>query len=103
MIRRPPRSTLFPYTTLFRPRRHAPPSCPIHRGAGRAGSATAPSCEPLAIVGVASRGRLDRGRHVVRGARQDPRALAGGEPWREISIVDLASNGDPPELGCRDE
>src|SRR3712207_8939789 len=24
MIRRPPRSTLFPYTTLFRSRRHAP-------------------------------------------------------------------------------
>src|SRR6266849_1444899 len=28
MIRRPPRSTLFPYTTLFRsPRRHAPAPC----------------------------------------------------------------------------
>src|SRR3712207_8301358 len=25
MIRRPPRSTLFPYTTLFRSHRHAPP------------------------------------------------------------------------------
>src|SRR3712207_8589034 len=25
MIRRPPRSTLFPYTTLFRSRRHGPP------------------------------------------------------------------------------
>src|SRR3712207_7625712 len=25
MIRRPPRSTLFPYTTLFRSRRHADP------------------------------------------------------------------------------
>src|SRR5260370_12984294 len=39
MIRRPPRSTLFPYTTLFRSirsgrpraRRHAPP-CPVHPG-----------------------------------------------------------------------
>src|SRR3712207_8410605 len=30
MIRRPPRSTLFPYTTLFR-------SVPAHRGAPRAG------------------------------------------------------------------
>src|SRR3712207_8255550 len=29
MIRRPPRSTLFPYTTLFRS-----PSCQHHRGAG---------------------------------------------------------------------
>src|SRR5438874_7138826 len=26
MIRRPPRSTLFPYTTLFRSRRRSPPS-----------------------------------------------------------------------------
>src|ERR1022692_4241054 len=30
MIRRPPRSTLFPYTTLFRSRRKAPPPAP-HR------------------------------------------------------------------------
>src|SRR2546422_7571849 len=29
MIRRPPRSTLFPYTTLFRSRRPVPPT---HRG-----------------------------------------------------------------------
>src|SRR3712207_8089615 len=27
MIRRPPRSTLFPYTTLFR---SPPPACPLH-------------------------------------------------------------------------
>src|SRR2546422_7488074 len=33
MIRRPPRSTLFPYTTLFRsphPRQPAPPRLPCH-------------------------------------------------------------------------
>src|SRR2546427_8638690 len=36
MIRRPPRSTLFPYTTLFRSaRRRARPLAPPHRGAGR--------------------------------------------------------------------
>src|SRR2546422_8147718 len=29
MIRRPPRSTLFPYTTLFRSRRHAPTIGPV--------------------------------------------------------------------------
>src|SRR5262245_62972537 len=36
MIRRPPRSTLFPYTTLFRSRpgdRHAHPALPGDRGA----------------------------------------------------------------------
>src|SRR6266571_1960668 len=32
MIRRPPRSTLFPYTTLFRPRRAAPVHPPGARG-----------------------------------------------------------------------
>src|SRR2546422_8255690 len=34
MIRRPPRSTLFPYTTLFRSRHEAPEDCPrlrVHR------------------------------------------------------------------------
>src|SRR2546426_3578245 len=31
MIRRPPRSTLFPYTTLFRSLRPAPPSEPLDR------------------------------------------------------------------------
>src|SRR3712207_9340254 len=33
MIRRPPRSTLFPYTTLFRSRR--PPHLPAQHGLGR--------------------------------------------------------------------
>src|SRR3712207_7042728 len=33
MIRRPPRSTLFPYTTLFRSRAHRrPPARPGHHG-----------------------------------------------------------------------
>src|SRR2546430_7490640 len=42
MIRRPPRSTLFPYTTLFRSGRHAAARrrAPAeHRGAGAAGRA----------------------------------------------------------------
>src|SRR5688572_31516105 len=30
MIRRPPRSTLFPYTTLFRSRDYVPPSMPTN-------------------------------------------------------------------------
>src|SRR3712207_7732213 len=32
MIRRPPRSTLFPYTTLFRSRLVAARACPTHLG-----------------------------------------------------------------------
>src|SRR5947209_13749400 len=31
MLRRPPRSTLFPYTTLFRSRHHGGPAYPGHR------------------------------------------------------------------------
>src|SRR3712207_6975108 len=43
MIRRPPRSTLFPYTTLFR---SSSPSCPP-RGRGTCGSArTRRTCDP---------------------------------------------------------
>src|SRR2546426_6845028 len=34
MIRRPPRSTLFPYTTLFRSRDPAQPLCQAHRDLG---------------------------------------------------------------------
>src|SRR6267154_4664118 len=32
MIRRPPRSTLFPYTTLFRSRSRRPPEMVLHGG-----------------------------------------------------------------------
>src|SRR6185295_20064646 len=32
MIRRPPRSTLFPYTTLFRSKQSAPPFCDVPSG-----------------------------------------------------------------------
>src|SRR2546421_1038851 len=35
MIRRPPRSTLFPYTTLFRSRRHIQRRSPAGRGCNR--------------------------------------------------------------------
>src|SRR2546430_8086383 len=45
MIRRPPRSTLFPYTTLFRSDpRHAAKLAPAARG-GRAGHAAPPRSE----------------------------------------------------------
>src|SRR5689334_24192718 len=51
MIRRPPRSTLFPYTTLFRSRRPARGGCVRRAGAGqvagrhRAGCRTADRSE----------------------------------------------------------
>src|SRR2546425_6668997 len=42
MIRRPPRSTLFPYTTLFRSRRSGP-GCPATAGCCRTARFRAPS------------------------------------------------------------
>src|SRR2546430_11710292 len=36
MIRRPPRSTLFPYTTLFRSLLNSSPRCPLPGGSRRA-------------------------------------------------------------------
>src|SRR2546430_14394021 len=55
MIRRPPRSTLFPYTTLFRSRREGP--CRVR---GRRERTTAPpgrvGTEPAGAAGGAPRG-----------------------------------------------
>src|SRR3712207_6940768 len=46
MIRRPPRSTLFPYTTLFRSARERGALPPRHRGAGRLPLRLEPGREP---------------------------------------------------------
>src|SRR3712207_7530261 len=57
MIRRPPRSTLFPYTTLFRSDRH-------ETGAAVVGAAVAclPGCAIiLRVVGAGAVGRPDDG------------------------------------------
>src|SRR3989442_5827987 len=60
MIRRPPRSTLFPYTTLFRSEHVVPPLVPGHRAAG------VRLLQPLREVvvepgvGAAVPGRVDR-------------------------------------------
>src|SRR3712207_8967964 len=56
MIRRPPRSTLFPYTTLFRSRGHA------------IGSRGQPRASHLVAPGGRARGHLD-GRTVVLARR----------------------------------
>src|SRR5690348_4241457 len=54
MIRRPPRSTLFPYTTLFRSRRAQPPAS--DRKARKAWRAARPRWEADHIVPVADGG-----------------------------------------------
>src|SRR3712207_9009213 len=57
MIRRPPRSTLFPYTTLFR---SAGPAAPA--GGGPGPGAAAGRAGPVAVAGPADAGRAGRGR-----------------------------------------
>src|ERR1039457_4587935 len=69
MIRRPPRSTLFPYTTLFRSPVRAEDSAPHPRGRGRASE-----WEPLHGRGVGGA----RPRCPLRGARRDRRGVARG-------------------------
>src|SRR3712207_7245775 len=73
MIRRPPRSTLFPYTTLFRSGPHPFPDAGSVEASGRAdghhgwGSGRSERCQPLAPmffvcshVPMSHLGRIDR-------------------------------------------
>src|SRR5687767_15631839 len=63
MIRRPPRSTLFPYTTLFRSWRDSPSRMTT---AGRSRQAAPPSAVPIPPQACAL--RLDRRAHATRPA-----------------------------------
>src|SRR2546425_3335689 len=70
MIRRPPRSTLFPYTTLFRSR------FLLHQGALRA---------PDAAAGGADERSLPA--HVLRAARASPRRPRSEEHTSELQSL----------------
>src|SRR3712207_7443417 len=67
MIRRPPRSTLFPYTTLFRSELHAVLHQHRHVGDGEeeGGRKEAPQFEgdPEARAGIAPHQLVDQGHH----------------------------------------
>src|SRR2546422_1126154 len=65
MIRRPPRSTLFPYTTLFRS------ACGVDAVGLRASGRRA--------KGARSGGRLSRLREATRGSREPARGAARGD------------------------
>src|SRR5438552_9246798 len=72
MIRRPPRPTLFPYTTLFRSRRRPRPARPAGRVTHRLRSADARAARPPGgsrptAVGEASR----RGARPARGRSEE--------------------------------
>src|SRR3712207_7739732 len=65
MIRRPPRSTLFPYTTLFRSIHHRLPDLPPH-----ARARTADHSVPGSHDAVAGRGRAVLAIHARRTVRR---------------------------------
>src|SRR3712207_7847764 len=89
MIRRPPRSTLFPYTTLFRSRRRLPRAPPAaHRDGGLA--AARRSRRLGGYLRRLRRGELWPGRGWVRGAARRHRS---GEHTSEIQSRQY--------LGCR--
>src|SRR5437762_5673564 len=91
MIRRPPRSTLFPYTTLFRSRLAASGRARPRRGARRAGDGAERQRErrqtshdgrgrPGILQGpdrAGARRRADAGRRALDRARHDGRAAPG--------------------------
>src|SRR3989454_9122207 len=52
MIRRPPRSTLFPYTTLFRSEREVMPHVEAWEAAGRIPKAIWPRMGELGFLGI---------------------------------------------------
>src|SRR2546426_1606696 len=83
MIRRPPRSTLFPYTTLFRSRASGP-------GGGRSPPSVAPA-------GSAAPARDPCPRRATRGGGRR-RRRAGGAPRSEEHTSELQS---PCNLVCR--
>src|SRR3989454_5045468 len=85
MIRRPPRSTLFPYTTLFRSRR-TPRATPGRRAAARPRRA-------------APAGRPQRGQRPGRRARGAGDGRAPGPHHRGPALV--SGSAAPPRAGAR--
>src|SRR3712207_8214307 len=77
MIRRPPRSTLFPYTTLFRSRGH----CPVEERLHRPGTGAA--ADPVEEVAQDPR-PLQRVRHLRMELEAVDRAVRSEEHTSEL-------------------
>src|SRR2546426_3516803 len=86
MIRRPPRSTLFPYTTLFRSRRRVGAAAAAYQGRARGGAPQA------------RRAHAGGHPHVTDGRARDVRAPVGRSERSEEHTSELQS---PCNLVCR--
>src|SRR5688572_32717346 len=71
MIRRPPRSTLFPYTTLFRSPGAASPKTCFDARRSRLGRASAPRCARRNPVGDSAASLPDMARRRKRGRSEE--------------------------------
>src|SRR5229473_6143952 len=80
MIRRPPRSTLFPYTTLFRPVRLQPAGPPGPADHDRPASGRGRDRQP-ARRGIPGPGRGERGPVVLRARPQRRVTKPRGTAW----------------------
>src|SRR3989449_10371100 len=103
MIRRPPRSTLFPYTTLFRSRARATGSVAVRPHFRGRLEVTAVTCSPRRDGGVGARELLQRPILRRAHARNDPtvpsaaRNGRAGSPPRGTGLPAAA----PPDPGGR--
>src|SRR5256884_6851234 len=88
MIRRPPRSTLFPYTTLFRSRSDFGGN---HSGGSRRAQFNARACEFL----IRSQTRRPRD---LRSSGGGPRPLSAGSILRPRTARDARRSHDSPEI-----
>src|SRR3712207_6900505 len=85
MIRRPPRSTLFPYTTLFRSRRWCAARLRVQQGQGALGPAAGPATRTSArALGRAQPAPLDGDAH---GAHRDRKSTRLNSSHANISYA----------------
>src|SRR6266496_1215195 len=95
MMRRPPRSTLFPYTTLFRSRRDQSPVMALpHRDGGeqQISRRDAGGLRDIELQRSCRRSRRDTGVSGLPGGCRQPERHAQGEH-------DRAERDEPPPLG----
>src|SRR3712207_9239482 len=105
MIRRPPRSTLFPYTTLFRSATTAPPGRRDRRRGGRGSAGLWALQGPVDVGGLRPRGAVGHagGDVALPAGLDDPldEVLRDGELGLQQAGGKLAEGPGPPAAGRR--